>query len=181
MTTVVLLSTYFQEEGGRGMKNLTEKQKRFADEYIINGGNATQAALTAGYSERTARSQGHRLLTNVGVKKYIEGRLEEIQDESILKQKEILVMLSEIGAGKVPEIKEVVTKKAEYIKNENDPKKLVMVYNEHAKILELPTRNGDRIRALETLGKFYGIWTDNQNISAVVTPIFVDDISDVDD
>ena len=157
------------------VKKLNPKQQAFADEYIINGGNATQAALTAGYSERTARSQGHRLLTNVGVKKYIEGRLEEIQDESILKQKEILVMLSEIAAGKVPEMKEVVTKKAEYIKNENDPKKLVMVYNEHAKILELPTRNSDRIRALETLGKFYGIWTEKVEVKDI-TPTFVDDL-----
>lgn len=156
---------------------LNVKQQAFSDEYIINGGNATQAALKAGYSERTARSQGQRLLTNVDVKKYIEGRLEEIQDESILKQKEILVMLSEIAAGKVPEMKEVVTKKAEYIRNENDPKKLTMVYNEYAEILPLPTRNSDRIRALETLGKFYALWTDKQEVNAVVTPVFVDDIS----
>ncbi|WP_161935081.1 terminase small subunit, partial [Lactococcus lactis] len=41
---------------------LTEKQKRFCDEYIKLG-NATQAAINAGYSKRTARSQGQRLLT----------------------------------------------------------------------------------------------------------------------
>lgn len=49
---------------------LTVKQRAFADYYIENGGNATQAAISAGYSEKTARSQGQRLLTNVDIKKY---------------------------------------------------------------------------------------------------------------
>ena len=39
------------------MKKLTIKQKKFADEYIISG-NATQAAINAGYSEKTARKIG---------------------------------------------------------------------------------------------------------------------------
>lgn len=37
------------------MGKLTEKQKRFVREYKINGGNGTQAAIKAGYSEKTAR------------------------------------------------------------------------------------------------------------------------------
>lgn len=41
---------------------LTEKQRRFADEYIISG-NATQAAISAGYSKRTAKSVGSENLT----------------------------------------------------------------------------------------------------------------------
>ncbi|HFJ6796562.1 TPA: terminase small subunit, partial [Enterococcus faecium] len=40
------------------MVNLTPKQKAFADEYIKNGGNATQAAIKAGYSKRSARVIG---------------------------------------------------------------------------------------------------------------------------
>lgn len=44
--------------------NLSEKQLAFASEYIIDF-NATQAAIRAGYSERTAKQQGSRLLTNV--------------------------------------------------------------------------------------------------------------------
>jgi len=45
---------------------LTGKQKLFANEYLIDL-NATQAAIRAGYSEKTARSQGQRLLTNVDI------------------------------------------------------------------------------------------------------------------
>ncbi|EIM39504.1 bacteriophage terminase small subunit [Acinetobacter sp. HA] len=48
------------------MANLTPKQQRFVEEYLIDL-NATQAAIRAGYSERTANEQGSRLLANVSV------------------------------------------------------------------------------------------------------------------
>ena len=46
---------------------MTEKRKRFAEEYLFDF-NATQAAIRAGYSERTAYSIGQRLLKDVEVK-----------------------------------------------------------------------------------------------------------------
>ncbi len=45
---------------------MTPKQQRFAEEYVVDH-NATQAAIRAGYSERTAKQQGSRLLTKVDV------------------------------------------------------------------------------------------------------------------
>ncbi len=51
-------------------EDLTPKQKQFCEEYIIDL-NATQAAIRAGYSEKTARSIGNRLLTNVDIQNYI--------------------------------------------------------------------------------------------------------------
>ena len=45
---------------------LTARQQRFVDEYLIDL-NATQAAIRAGYSAKTAYSQGQRLLKNVEV------------------------------------------------------------------------------------------------------------------
>ena len=51
---------------------LTEQKKQFARNYIANGGNATQAALKAGYSKKSARSQGQRLLTDDDIKKMLE-------------------------------------------------------------------------------------------------------------
>ena len=62
------------------MKNeLTMKQKAFADEYVKNGGNATQAAISAGYSAKTAYSQGQRLLKKVDVADYIGSQMERIE------------------------------------------------------------------------------------------------------
>lgn len=51
---------------GKGPGKLTPKQARFVEEYLIDL-NATQAAIRAGYSERTARQQGQRMLTNVDI------------------------------------------------------------------------------------------------------------------
>jgi phage terminase small subunit len=45
---------------------LTPKQERFINEYLIDL-NATQAAIRAGYSKKTSKSQGQRLLTNVDI------------------------------------------------------------------------------------------------------------------
>jgi phage terminase small subunit len=49
-------------------KKLTDKQQRFVEEYLIDL-NATQAAIRAGYSEKTAQEQSSRLLSNVMVQK----------------------------------------------------------------------------------------------------------------
>lgn len=53
------------------MADLTPKQKAFCEHYAGNGGNATQAAIDAGYSEDGARVEGSRLLTNANVLEYI--------------------------------------------------------------------------------------------------------------
>ncbi|MEQ1105234.1 terminase small subunit [Acinetobacter ursingii] len=52
------------------MASLTAKQARFVEEYLIDL-NATQAAIRAGYSEKTAQEQGSRLLSNVMVSQAI--------------------------------------------------------------------------------------------------------------
>jgi phage terminase small subunit len=59
-------------------KKLTDKQRLFVKHYILTR-NATQSAIKAGYSERTARSIGQRLLTNVDIKKAIEKRFEKVE------------------------------------------------------------------------------------------------------
>ena len=58
------------------MAELTTKQRLFVEAYLANP-NATEAARRAGYSEKTARSQGQRLLTNVDIAEALKGRVEE--------------------------------------------------------------------------------------------------------
>ena len=80
------------------MAKLSTKQKDFADEYIICG-NATQAAIEAGYSVNYAKSQSHKLLVNVGVKSYIDERLKEIESEKTASIKEVMEYLSSVMRG----------------------------------------------------------------------------------
>lgn len=58
------------------MARLTEKQKRFVAEYLVDL-NATQAAIRAGYSEKTAYSQGQRMLKNVKVQAAIQEAMQK--------------------------------------------------------------------------------------------------------
>lgn len=60
-------------------KKITLQQKLFALEYIKDF-NATQAAIRAGYSKKTAYSQGQRLLKNVVIKKLVEKAKRERED-----------------------------------------------------------------------------------------------------
>lgn len=55
---------------------LSERQQRFVDAYLIDP-NATQAAEKAGYSAKTAKQQGQRLLTNVDVRAALKSAREE--------------------------------------------------------------------------------------------------------
>lgn len=53
------------------------RRRVFVDAYIANGGNATEAAKSAGYSKKTARQQGARLLSDVAIKASIAARAEK--------------------------------------------------------------------------------------------------------
>ena len=126
---------------------LTEKQKKFADFYIKLG-NATQAAIKAGYSKRTARSQGQRLLTNVDIKNYIDERMAQLASERIMSAQEILERLSLIASAEITET--VVVANAEgYSEVEKPPdfkvqiqamKELLKRYPGNDKLLEQQLR-----------------------------------------
>lgn len=76
-------------------KKLTAKQKKFCHEYVKNF-NATQAALNAGYSQRTAHSIGSFILTKVEIKAYLSKIQNKRLDENRAQAKEILDRTSEL-------------------------------------------------------------------------------------
>lgn len=114
------------------------------------------------------------MLTKDDISEYIQKRMEELQDEKILTQKQILIMLSEIASGKAMETTVVTTKIAKLLQ---DPKtgKSVKVYNEIPQLVEYPTKNSDRNKALELLGKRYGMWTEKVGLDVADTTITIID------
>ena len=76
---------------------LSNKQQAFVEAYLANGFNATKAALEAGYSEKTTRSQGSRLLTNVDVLAQIETRMKALA----MSADEAMMRLSQQGRGRL--------------------------------------------------------------------------------
>lgn len=83
---------------------LTQKQKAFADEYIKNGGNATQAYISAGYSENGANRSAQKLLSKTVITEYIAEKMEQIEKEQhrdIMSLAEIQERRSKIAKGEV--------------------------------------------------------------------------------
>ena len=78
------------------MAKLTEKQKKFAD-YYIELGNATQAAINAGYSSKYANTNASKLLQNTTIKSYIDERLSQLASERIMGAQEAVELLSSIA------------------------------------------------------------------------------------
>lgn len=81
---------------------LTEKQRRFADEYIKSG-NATKSAIEAGYSSKYANTNASKLLQNTTLKSHIDERMQELASERIMSATEAVELLSSIARGEEKE------------------------------------------------------------------------------
>jgi phage terminase small subunit len=143
---------------------MNNRQQLFCEEYLKDL-NATKAAIRAGYSEKTAYSQGQRLLKNVEIKNRLQEIREKIQDENIATIKDIEEFLSLSLNGEMEE--EVISVVAEI----EGSSKVVKTKK------QISLR--DRIKAAELLGKRYGLWTEKQEVD-INLPTFIDDIKEVD-
>lgn len=78
------------------MKDLTPKQKRFCDEYLVDY-NATQAAIRAGYLKSSATSQASRLLTNANVSAYIASKVKRVEQKLEISAERTLLELARVA------------------------------------------------------------------------------------
>jgi phage terminase small subunit len=78
------------------MTKLTAKQNAFVKEYILNGGNSTQAALAAGYSEKTASEMGYENLRKPQIKKAIEKHQKKQEEVFLMSKTDKLKVLERI-------------------------------------------------------------------------------------
>jgi len=74
------------------MNELTTKQDRFVEEYV-NDFNASRAAISAGYSEKTARSIASELLTKPDIRNAIKHHLDKLSAETFINREMILTGL----------------------------------------------------------------------------------------
>ena len=120
----------------------------FADEYTISL-NATQSYLKAypKASYETANVEGCKLLVKPSIKAYIDEQLAKKQDERIMKQDEILRLLTSIARGEQTE---------QALKGEGNGYQILVDKDISAK---------DRIKALELLGKRYGTFAEKIDVS----------------
>ena len=133
-----------QHKGGEPVRKLTVKQRKFADDYIKTG-NATQAAIKAGYSEKSAAVIASENLRKPYIKEYIDSTLDKISNSKIASAQEIMEYLTRIARG---EERETIFKVVDGEKTSME--------------VEIDTR--ERIKAAELLGKTYSMFTDRKEV-----------------
>ena len=85
------------------MAKLSEKQQRFVDEYLIDL-NATQAAIRAGYSVKTANEQGSQLLAKLSIQQVISEKMAERSKRTGVNQDRIVLELAKIAFVKMIDV-----------------------------------------------------------------------------
>lgn len=158
MSSIFLLCLEVMENG------MTEKQKIFADEYIIdlNATRAYKAAYPSVKKDNVASAAASRMLGNVKVKAYIDEQLEKLKSERVADQQEVLEFLTSVMRGK----------KTEPL--------LVLDGEGKQKVVDAIPPVQARTKAAELLGKRYRLFTDKQEVEVQGTVVFTneDEIAD---
>ena len=133
------------------MAKLTDKQKRFCDEYLIDL-NATQAAIRSGYSKKTANRIGTENLSKPVIKEYIAERMAKKESELIADQDEVLKYLTSVMRGESESEIVVVEGVGDGCSS--------------ARAMQKAPDEKERLKAAELLGKRYGLYTEKveQNV-----------------
>jgi len=155
---------------------LSEKQKAFCDEYLIDL-NATQAYIRAGYAvkdESVAKVSASRLLTNVNVVEYLVKRMQGKNSKRIATQDEVLEYLTRVLRGEEKEESIVTLQDKEF-----EGKK--MYVTERVESVYTDPKIKDRNKAAELLGKRYGLYTDKVNLSGDVGVKIVDNVPETEE
>lgn len=132
------------------MRKLTEKQKIFCEEYLIdlNATRAYKAVYKNCKKDESARVNGSKLLTNTNIKAYIDEKLEEIHSKNTADAREVIEYLTSVMRGKSEA--EVVV-----VEGMGDG------YSKAVKVNKSPDEK-ERLKAAELLGKRFGLFIDKQ-------------------
>lgn len=156
---------------------MTRKQELFVDEYLIDL-NATQAAIRAGYSVKTANEIGSQNLTKLSIQQAISERMAERSRRTGVNQDRVVMELAKIAFVNVTDVIDSDDATIRAGATADDTAAIQSV-----KVKVIPTKEGegvereiklnDKLKALELLGKHLGMWNDkldvNLNIPVVIS------------
>lgn len=141
---------------------MTEKQRLFADEYLknLNGTRAYKTIYTTIKNDNVAAVRANTLLKQKDISDYISKRLEEIHNENTADIQEVMEYLTSVLRGK------------------SASAVLMMSGNGMQKVTEKPPDEKERLKAAELLGKRFGMFKDNVDITSNGKTVIVDDIDE---
>lgn len=138
------------------MNTLTPRQQKFCDEYLISG-NATDAAIKAGYSPKTAKQTGSENLAKPDLRAYIDEQLAKIHSAKIADAEEVMKYLTSVMRG------------------EHTEQVLKLVGEGVQTVTDIDVSAKERLKAAELIGKRYGLFTDKVGLEGAVPVIITGD------
>lgn len=145
--------------------NMTAKQRRFCDEYLIDL-DGTKAAIRAGYSPRTASAIASENLRKPKLQQYIAERMAEKEKQLIADQDEVLRYLTAVLRGESESEIVVVVSSGDFM-------------TEAKRVKKAPDEK-ERLKAAELLGKRYGLYTDKMDVTGAV-PVVITGEDELED
>lgn len=141
---------------------MTEKQRLFADEYLkdLNGTRAYKTIYTTIKNDNVAAVRANTLFKQKDISDYISKRLEEIHNENTADIQEVMEYLTSV------------------LRGESASAVLMMSGNGMQKVTEKPPDEKERLKAAELLGKRFGMFKDNVDITSNGKTVIVDDIDE---
>lgn len=141
---------------------MTEKQKMFCDEYLIdlNGTRAYKAVYKNIKTDNAAAARASKLLDQNDINEYIQKRLKEIESKRTANIQEVMEYLTSVMRG------------------ESSSNVLSMCGDGCQEVIEKPPDEKERLKAAELIGRRYRMFTDQVDITSNSQPIIVDDIKD---
>lgn len=161
------------------MAKLTARQRRFVEEYLVDL-NATQAAIRAGYSPKTAYSIGEENLRKPEIREEIDKALADRSRRTGINQDRTLLEWGRIAFVNIADVVDLNTGE---IRPDASPDDLAAVVS--VKVKRFPTADGegiereirlaDKLKALEMIGRHLGMFK-NDSLNVNVGVQIIDDI-----
>lgn len=128
---------------------MTEKQKLFCDEYLIdlNGTRAYRKTYKTIKNDNVAGVRANKLLKQNDIVEYISKRLEGIHNENTADIQEVMEYLTSVMRGK------------------SESNVLALAGDGYQEVIAKPPDEKERLKAAELLGKRFGMWTEKVDIN----------------
>lgn len=158
------------------MAKLNAKQQCFVDEYLIDL-NATQAAIRAGYSVKTANEQGSQLLAKLSIQEAISKAMAERSKRTGVNQDRVVLELAKIAFVNANDLINPEDASIRPGASQDDLACIQLVkvkqsFSDKGDLTEREIRLNDKMKALELLGKHLGMWNDKLDVN-ITQPIVI--------
>ena len=166
------------------MAKLTAKQQRFCDEYLIDL-NATQAAIRAGYSVKTANEQGAQNLAKLSIQEAIAKEMAERSKRTGINQDRVVTELARIAFVNPQNLIDPFDASIRADATDDDlaciqSVKVKTMEGSKGSSVEREVKLNDKMKALELLGKHLGMWNDKIDVNVAV-PVVICGEDDLED